>query len=248
MATNNRAPEKPQQKKKEYVKLSTALHDDSIKILELENNKVLITFNFDSNCQAVISCFFYVLQREDPVHCITAQIAVTPSRGGECHFQHQAGKNQQFQTELTASFSDPYYFTKDIVHDMYPLIIRMEKVNTDKTAEREVSYTYFYLEKDKDGVVFTKKMRQKIEVGNSSWELMPIYGSDEKTHISAKIEDTTKDCIICFDERVDVLVIPCRHLCLGLECAKLIRNQQKKNKECPVCRTKIEKFIRINGL
>jgi hypothetical protein len=46
MATNNRAPEKPQQKKKEYVKLSTALHDDSIKILELENNKVLITFNF----------------------------------------------------------------------------------------------------------------------------------------------------------------------------------------------------------
>ena len=76
---------------------------------------------------------------------------------------------------------------------------------------------------------------------------MPIYGSDEKTNV--KFEDAAaKDCIICFDERIDVLVIPCRHLCLGLNCAKLIRNQTKKNKECPVCRTKIEKFIRINGL
>ena len=123
----------------------------------------------------------------------------------------------------------------------------MEKV-TNESEERQVSYTYFYLDKGKDGVVETRKMRQKVEVGNSSWELMPIYGKDENVHIHAKIEDMDKDCIICFDERVDVLVIPCRHLCLGLECAQLIRNQQKKNKECPICRTKIEKFIRINGL
>jgi len=154
-----------------------------------------------------------VLQKEDPVHCITSQIAVTPSRGGECHFQHQAGKNQQFQAELSANFTDPYFFTKEIVHDMYPLVIRMEKVNTDKNAEREVVYTYFYLEKGKDDLFVTKKMRQKVEIDNKSWELMPIYGSDEKTQVSAKIEETNKDCIICFNERVDVLVIPCRHLC-----------------------------------
>lgn len=142
------ASKQPAQKqnkpKKEYVKLSTALHEDSIKLLELEKEKALITFNFDATCGAVVSCFLYVLQKEDPVHCITSQIAVTPSRGGECHFQHQAGKNQQFQAEIAANFSDPYFFTKEIVHDMYPLIIRMEKVNTDKAAEREVSYTYFY--------------------------------------------------------------------------------------------------------
>lgn len=175
-------------------------------------------------------------------------MAVTPSRGSEVHFQYQTGNNQSFQTEVPADFTDPYFFTKEIIHNMYPLLIRMEKVNTDPNEERQVSYTYFYLNKEKDDVISARKMRQKVEVGNASWELMPIYGSDEKTHIHAKVDDMNKDCIICFDERVDVLVIPCRHLCLGLACAQLIRNQTKKNKECPVCRTKIEKFIRINGL
>lgn len=156
----------------------------------------------------------YVLSKEDPVHSITSQMAVTPSRGGEVHFQYQVGNHQNFQTEMDCDLSDAYYFTKEVIHNMYPLIIRMEKVTND-AEERQVSYTYFYLDKGKDGVVETRKMRQKVEVGNSSWELMPIYGKDENVHIHAKIEDMDKDCIICFDERVDVLVIPCRHLCLG---------------------------------
>lgn len=51
---NAKAGTKP---KKEYVKLSTALHDDSVKLLELEKDKALITFNFDATAGAVVSCF-----------------------------------------------------------------------------------------------------------------------------------------------------------------------------------------------
>jgi len=43
--------------KKEYVKLSTALHENTIKLLELEKNKGIISFNFDASAGAVVSCF-----------------------------------------------------------------------------------------------------------------------------------------------------------------------------------------------
>ena len=43
--------------KKEYVKLSTALHEDTIRILELEKEKALISFNFDATTGTVVSVF-----------------------------------------------------------------------------------------------------------------------------------------------------------------------------------------------
>ena len=62
-----------------------------------------------------------------------------------------------------------------------------------------------------------------------------------------RVDDLKKECIVCYDENVDVLVMPCRHLCLGLECAKLIR-EKKDKRHCPMCRTDIVKFVRIQGL
>ena len=74
------------QKKKEYIKLGFGLDDDSVRILMLEKKKALISFNFDATAGVVISVFMYALSKEDPVHSITSQMAVTPSRGEWFYF------------------------------------------------------------------------------------------------------------------------------------------------------------------
>ena len=81
-----------------------------------------------------------------------------------------------------------------------------------------------------------KRLKQKVELGLESWELNAIYGTEEKVSVTVKhLED---DCIICFGEQADVVVMPCRHLCLGIDCAKLLRKKGTKQRICPICRTR----------
>lgn len=101
----------------------------------------------------------------------------------------------------------------------------------------QVVYYYLNFEKKegKADSLNVHTIKQKVELGLESWELSPIYGTEEKVSVTvAHLED---DCIICFGEKADVVVMPCRHLCLGIECAKLLRNKQAKQRVCPICRT-----------
>ena len=40
----------------------------------------------------------------------------------------------------------------------------------------------------------------------------------------------------------DTTVLPCRHMCMCSECAKVLRMQSEK---CPICRTPIEQLLQI---
>jgi hypothetical protein len=75
-------------------------------------------------------------------------------------------------------------------------------------------------------VLTVKKIKQKVELGLESWELNAIYGTEEK--VSVTVSHLEDDCIICFGEMADVVVMPCRHLCLGIDCAKLLRKKGPK--------------------
>lgn len=94
--------------------------------------------------------------------------------------------------------------------------------------EPQVIYTYFHFVKSGGSTdeMTVKRIKQKIEIGLESWELNAIYGTEDKVSVTVKhLED---DCIICFGEKADVVVMPCRHLCLGIDCAKLLRTKQEK--------------------
>ena len=40
----------------------------------------------------------------------------------------------------------------------------------------------------------------------------------------------------------DTTVLPCRHMCMCSECAKVLRVNSEK---CPICRTPIEQLLQI---
>jgi hypothetical protein len=54
--------------------------------------------------------------------------------------------------------------------------------------------------------------------------MQEIYGMD--TH-------APDECVVCMTEARDVMVLPCRHMCLCRGCADTLRQQSHK---CPICR------------
>lgn len=35
-------------------------------------------------------------------------------------------------------------------------------------------------------------------------------------------DNTNRECIICFTDLIDTVIMPCRHMCICMECAKSI--------------------------
>ena len=50
-----------------------------------------------------------------------------------------------------------------------------------------------------------------------------------------------KECTICFTNKVDTVVLPCKHMCLCSDCAKDLRDRESQ--KCPMCRTSNGLFV-----
>jgi hypothetical protein len=69
---------------------------------------------------------------------------------------------------------------------------------------------------------------------------LPI--DDEKLLLS-ELSNTSlvnTECKVCLDNSVNCVLLPCRHSCLCVDCAELV-----KNSGCPVCREPINQVIPI---
>jgi hypothetical protein len=54
--------------------------------------------------------------------------------------------------------------------------------------------------------------------------------------------DTQTECVICYTNAKDTVVMPCRHLCLCQGCSQIVRLQ---NNTCPICRSRVDAFLQI---
>ena len=82
-------------------------------------------------------------------------------------------------------------------------------------------------------------LKQKIQVGQTSYELQEIYGIDGaassggsgtaagEADASDGGGDNSRECVICMTEPRDTTVLPCRHIMHVLECAKMLRVQAR---------------------
>ena len=55
-------------------------------------------------------------------------------------------------------------------------------------------------------------------------------------------EDEETLCVVCLTEQKCMLIRPCNHICLCLECSNLLKS---KVNECPLCRGRIEHIERV---
>lgn len=104
----------------------------------------------------------------------------------------------------------------------FPRALRVEgrefKVHKDKVrlVQRAAKYYYSISKKDVE-IIENEEILQNIT----------IYEDEQDT-----------ECIICFDEDKSVVLVPCGHYCLCVNCADRIRYDN-----CPMCRTPITQVV-----
>ncbi|KAG2377609.1 hypothetical protein C9374_009125 [Naegleria lovaniensis] len=65
------------------------------------------------------------------------------------------------------------------------------------------------------------------------FELEEVYGADEND------ENEVEECIVCFSEPREVILLPCKHKCVCHECFSRID-------KCPICRCNVRSYISEN--
>ena len=58
-----------------------------------------------------------------------------------------------------------------------------------------------------------------------------VYGIKDSALNQQETED--KLCLICYCEKIDTIILPCKHMCVCSECSVAL---QTKSKQCPMCR------------
>ncbi|CAI7793425.1 unnamed protein product [Closterium sp. NIES-53] len=116
------------------------------------------------------------------------------------------------------------------------------------------------------GLFVVRPVKQKIWVDGTSYEVQEIYGIEQCGRAnpgrSKKVEAeggggegsalvgeeeeedevAGKECVICMSAPRDTTVLPCRHMCMCADCAKVLRYQTNK---CPICRQPVQSLLEI---
>ncbi|CAI5473009.1 unnamed protein product [Closterium sp. Yama58-4] len=104
------------------------------------------------------------------------------------------------------------------------------------------------------GLFVVRPVKQKIWVDGTSYEVQEIYGIEQcgrantgkgkKGEEGEEEEDEVagKECVICMSAPRDTTVLPCRHMCMCADCAKVLRYQTNK---CPICRQPVQSLLEI---
>uniref|UniRef100_A0A7S4KTF1 RING-type domain-containing protein n=1 Tax=Paramoeba aestuarina TaxID=180227 RepID=A0A7S4KTF1_9EUKA len=81
------------------------------------------------------------------------------------------------------------------------------------------------------------KIRQVVHNHTGVFEIENLYGAkpDEQT-------GAHRECAICFSETRSAVMLPCKHLCCCVDCAKTLHNNSIKESSemvCPICRQSV---------
>jgi E3 ubiquitin-protein ligase MGRN1 len=178
------------------------------------------------------------------------------------HFEK--GLGQKFKqapgTGVDLSLFDEKELLKEhLEENVFPLVVRTETVPRSpppdvQSIENESlgaplpkwihsQTTQAVIEKKDDGDYRVRVVKQIIWVNGTRYELQEIYGIENSGPSSGFDDsDTGKECVICLSEPRDTTVLPCRHMCMCSDCAKVLRHQTNR---CPICRTPVERLLEI---
>ncbi|XP_069686347.1 E3 ubiquitin-protein ligase LRSAM1-like isoform X1 [Periplaneta americana] len=90
-----------------------------------------------------------------------------------------------------------------------------------------------YLEEQE---IASRKLQEEAETPRPGSAVQPSAppADDEGGGVSTM---PTAECVVCMDDKCEVIFVPCGHMCTCIKCAELVQ-------ECPMCRSQIERKIR----
>ncbi len=83
-------------------------------------------------------------------------------------------------------------------------------------------------------------MQQKIEMQQGGvFVVQNLYGMDRTDN--GDVDTDAAECVICLTDEKEVVVYPCRHMCMCMSCAEALPSQ---NNNCPICRRPVTLLLR----
>ncbi len=100
------------------------------------------------------------------------------------------------------------------------MVITIETVYPENyvgKGRKNIQYTYGCFQQDGPNNLRFKFLKQKLLYNNQIMDLNEIYGTDNReAHLA---DDSQKECIVCYTATKDTVVLPCRHMCLCIDCS-----------------------------
>ncbi|KAL9657609.1 hypothetical protein ABK040_012688 [Willaertia magna] len=123
---------------------------------------------------------------------------------------------------------------------MNDFIKRYEDEDPENDYDSELNCVYIICnfkryENNEEGVYYrVNVVKFFVQTENELFELDEVYGADEND------PNEVEECIVCFTDPREIILLPCRHKCVCRECFKRID-------KCPICRSNVRSFLNIKG-
>ncbi|KAK1392657.1 RING-type E3 ubiquitin transferase [Heracleum sosnowskyi] len=227
------------------------LKKETLKVVPDEDNPggFLVTFTFDATVSGSVTVIFFAKEGED---CKLTPLKERTYAPVTIHFQQGLGQKfrQPAGTGIDFSRCEESELLKEGDMDVYPLVVKAEalpsnqKISADGSPDYGASnsqITQAVFEREK-GEYKVRVVKQILWVSGMRYELQEIYGIGNSADGDFDANDPGKECVICLSELRDTTVLPCRHMCMCSECAKVLRFQTNM---CPICRQPVERLLEI---
>ena len=259
--SQQRAPPQAQLQRTFTIRNDVNLKKNSLKLIQDDAHpgRYHLEFTFDAATECSITVHFAALEIPGE-----SQARFSPLMEGSSHPKEYRpkGLGQTFRTRPENALDVSAYGPGELKYEpsaaRFPVIICLEAGGPEaatgpKTAVQSQSTFAYLTGLDGDAACGIKPLKQKIQVGTTAYELQEIYGIEGQAAAGgggaaasgsqdADGEEKSRECVICMTEPRDTTVLPCRHMCMCSECAKVLRLQSNK---CPICRTSIESLLQI---
>mmetsp|Transcript_37684 Transcript_37684/g.36140 ORF Transcript_37684/g.36140 Transcript_37684/m.36140 type:complete len:179 (-) Transcript_37684:169-705(-) len=176
---------------------------------------------FDANYECMITVYLCAQECRNASN-IPLYFYTNPTYPSPNAYKFSPGLKQSFPQEVCVIKTNEYK-TEDLTtlkEDYYPIVISIESIyptNYTGRAKKCVQFTYGQFGQDAPGVFKFRFLKQKFLYNNTIFDLNDIYGIDNNT---ANITDETqRECVICYTTTKDTVVLPCRHMCLCIQCS-----------------------------
>lgn len=221
-----------------------------------------LEFTFDAATDCTIRVYYVASEQGKVGADGLLTFAPLKEQGAHPKETRSKGLSQTFRTRESHALDASLYAATELTYQagskQFPLIVCLEAAGgangQAKSAVQSQTTFASISAADSSGNRTITPLKQKIQVGTTSYELQEIYGIDGATASGTEAggeggegsaeegAENGRDCVICMTEPRDTTVLPCRHMCMCSDCAKMLRMQSEK---CPICRTPIEQLLQI---
>jgi len=235
-------PQTPQLRLTETIRNDVNLKKQTLRVKKAaaDSNKYVLDFVFDANAECTVSIWYLAEEFVDSSNNTLSFESKYPIQPETIRFK--AGLGQRYQQSVDKAFDQSLvesrghmFYHQGSKH--FPVVIMLQTCEDNPNRVQSQS-TFATFKSNGDATLAISVVKQKIQVQGNAYELQEIYGIEQGQNDA----ENSKECVICMSSPKDTTVLPCRHMCMCSDCAKVLRYQTNK---CPICRQPVESLLQI---